>query len=144
MFGHNQQREGPGPLPPPWYAEWDERDRRWVYINPQNGERTFEHPHPNYNGGGGSGGYGGGGYGGGGGGYGGPGRGYEGEQRGYGGGGYGGGYEQPPPHHKDHSGMKYGAMGAVGGLVAGAFAMHEGEKIRKLDRASTCSGQLQY
>lgn len=117
------------PCPPPWFAEWDQRDQRWLYINTQTNERTFEHPHPNYQQGGYGGNY--------------PpqqGGNYPPQQGGYGGGGYGqqsgnfgeGYQQQPPPHKKDHKAMEYGALGAVGGVVAGAFAMHEGEKIREL------------
>ena len=119
FYEPNQGSQRPPPCPPPWYAEWDSRDQRWLYINPQDGERTFEHPHPNYQ----QAGYGGG---------------YPPQQGGYGGGygqrggEYGRDYPQPPaPQHKDHRGLEYGALGAVGGVVAGAFAMHEGEKIRE-------------
>jgi len=160
----------PGPpLPPPWHAEWDQRAQRWLFINPQTGQRTFDHPHPNQQPGYGgppqgyggppqgySGpppGYGGPpqGYGGHPPGYGGPPQGYAGPPQGYGGPpqGYGGpppaaGYgrgsppqQSPPPQqHKDHSGLKYGALGAVAGIAAGAFAMHEGDKIRGSSRHS--------
>lgn len=118
-YPQQQQPQHP-PLPPPWYAEWDQRDQRYIFINPETRERTFEHPHPNYQ----QQGYGGypqqgqGGYGGGA---------YAQEQ-----GGYQEGYQQQAPPQKSHKGLEYGALGAVGGLVAGAFAMHEGEKIRKL------------
>jgi hypothetical protein len=42
-----QQQQSPA-LPPPWLAEWDQRDQRWLFVNPQTGQRTFEHPHPTY------------------------------------------------------------------------------------------------
>ena len=128
--GYNAGYGGPPPppqdLPYPWAAHWDGQAGRYIFINEQTGERTWEHP--GYGGGGygqqpsyGGGGYGGGGYG---------------EPQGYGGyGGGGGGYgEGYPPQeekqHKDHS-MLYGAGGAALGLAGGALMMHEGEKIRE-------------
>jgi hypothetical protein len=128
-----QQSQHP-PLPPPWRSEWDQRDQRYVFINPQTGERTFQFPQQTYPP---QGNYGG----------------YPPQQGGYGGGGYnqqqgnyGGGYGQPqggpqqgapraqppPPQAKDHKAMQYGAIGAVAGLAVGGLAMYEGEKIRKL------------
>ena len=127
-MGYGQS--GPPPCPPPWFAEWDGRDQRWLYINRENGERTFQHPEPSYyQGGGGYGeqrGYGGG---------------YGQQQGGYGGsGGYGqpqggyGGYEQqaPPPEEKKSHGLLYGALGAAGGLLAGGLAVHEADKVGML------------
>ena len=130
MSYHPQQASQNPPLPPPWYAEWDQRDQRWLFVNPETGQRTFNHPHPNYqqNYGGYQQG------------------GYEPQQRGYGQqqysqggygqqGGYGpqqGGYGQqqgyqqaPQQAQKSHKGLEYGALGAVAGVAAGAFAMHE-------------------
>lgn len=118
MSYYPQQQAQHPPLPPPWYAEWDQRDQRYLFINPQTGERTFEHPHPTYQQS-----------------YGQPqynqpppGQ-YEqqqyGQQAGY---GY---QQQQPPKQNSHKGLEYGALGAVGGLVAGAVAMHEGEKIHR-------------
>jgi hypothetical protein len=116
-----QQSQHP-PLPPPWHSEWDQRDQRYVFINPQTGERTFQPPHQNYPPQGNYGGY--------------P------PQQGNYSGGYSqpqGGYQQggppaqpPPPQAKDHKAMQYGAIGAVAGLAVGGLAMYEGEKIRKL------------
>jgi hypothetical protein len=124
MAYYPQQQPQHPPLPPPWRSEWDQRDQRYVFINPQTGERTFQPPHQTYPP---QGNYGG----------------YPPQQGGYGGGGYnqqpvnyGGGYQQgappqqPPP--KDHKAMQYGAIGAVAGLAVGGLAMYEGEKIRKL------------
>lgn len=115
-YPQQQQAQHP-PLPPPWRAEWDQRDNCYIFINPQTNERTFEHPHPNYQ-----------------------------QQGNYGGGyppqaqgNYGGGYGQPQqypqqaaPPKSGHKGLEYGALGAVGGLLVGGLAMHEGEKIRTL------------
>ncbi|KAH0098354.1 hypothetical protein KCU66_g15707, partial [Aureobasidium melanogenum] len=36
--------QGTPQVPPPWRAVWDDRENRWLFINEQNGERTFEHP----------------------------------------------------------------------------------------------------
>jgi hypothetical protein len=128
--GGGGQQGRPQP-PPPWIAEWDSRDNRWLFVNQQTGERTFEFP---------QGGYGGqqsygqqGGYGGQQGGYGGQQGGYGGQQGGYGGqqGNYGGGYAAPPPEqHKSHTGRN-AALGVGAGLVGGALLMHEGEKVGK-------------
>lgn len=43
---HSQhgQQQGPPPVSPPWYAEWDTRDSRWLFVNQQTGERTFTYP----------------------------------------------------------------------------------------------------
>ena len=35
---------GPPQVPPPWIARWDDRDQRWLFINEQTGERTFDFP----------------------------------------------------------------------------------------------------
>ncbi|KAK3625330.1 hypothetical protein LTR56_020495 [Elasticomyces elasticus] len=97
-----------GPPPPPqvqypWRAQWDDRERRYIVVNEQSGERTWEFP-------GGQRGYGGG-------------SSYQSEQleeqRGY------GQQEQPKKSH----GLLYGAMGAAAGLAGGALLMHEGDKI---------------
>ena len=119
-------------------AEWDQRDQRWLFVNPQTGQRTFEHPHPTYQP---QGGYGGG--------Y--PQQGGYPPQGGYGAGyppqqpSYGGGYppQQQPPK-KDHKALEYGALGAVAGVAVGALAMHEGHKIRTFGchPRSTSSGKL--
>lgn len=133
MAYYPQQQPQHPPLPPPWRSEWDQRDQRYVFINPQTGERTFQPPHQTYQPQGNYGGYPPqqGGYGGG----------YNQQQANYGG-GYGqpqGGYQQgahpqqpPPPQARDHKAMQYGAIGAVAGLAVGGLAMYEGEKIRKL------------
>lgn len=124
-YPQQQQAQHP-PLPPPWYAEWDQRDQRYVFINPQTNQRTLEHPHPTYQQQSNYGGYPQ---------HGGSGRGYNQQQQQ---GSYGVGYQQggyqtgAPPHAQNsHQAMEYGALGLVGGVVTGAFAMHEGEKLRK-------------
>ncbi|KAK3062967.1 hypothetical protein LTS18_003020 [Coniosporium uncinatum] len=117
----------PPQVPPPWRAVWDERDQRWLFINEQNGERTFQFPQQGSNYGGGQ--YGGGGYGGPpregyGGGYGGP------SQQGYDSyGGQGDYYENERREKKHGHGMAYGVGGAAVGLAGGALLMHEGEKL---------------
>nr|POF27642.1 hypothetical protein CFP56_71451 [Quercus suber] len=109
---NNNNNSGPPPppqLPHPWRAQWDDRERRYLYIHTETGERTWDFP--------GRGGYGGGGMGG-----------YEqqsttcveederGERRGGGGGGHG---------------LAYGALGALAGLAGGAFLMHEGHEMKE-------------
>lgn len=124
------QQSGPPAVPPPWVARWDEQDRRWLYINEQTGERTFQHPQPAY-----------------------PPQGqypshqyppqgqypsqgqYPPPQSQYPGQGQ---YPSqgrptasaPPAAAKPNHGLAYGAVGVAAGLVGGALLMHEGEKIR--------------
>ena len=43
-YGQSQSSNGPPQVPPPWIAEWDARDNRWLYVNRETGERTFEYP----------------------------------------------------------------------------------------------------
>jgi hypothetical protein len=93
--------DSPPQVPPPWIAEWDNRDNRWIYINRQTGQRTFEHPQQSYGGGG-----------------------YGQQQQ------YGGGYGQEQPQKKDHHGRNMALMG-VAGLAGGALLMHEGENVSK-------------
>lgn len=113
-YGQNQPQSSSGPpqVPYPWVAEWDERDGRWIYINRDNGERTFQHPQPSYGGGGGYGE-----------------RSYE---QGYGGQGYGGQeqreYYEQQPEKKDHT-VRNTVLGAAAGVLGGALLMHEGEKV---------------
>ena len=117
-YGGPQQSYNSGPqgtpqVPPPWRAVWDDRDNRWLFINDQNGERTFEHP-------GRTGGYGGG--------YGssynqGPPQGQY--------GGYEQQQQQPQHQKKNHNGLAYGAMGAAAGLAGGALLMHEGHEVKE-------------
>lgn len=109
LYGQNQGQfnRDPPQVPYPWVSEWDDRDGRWLYINRENGERTFEHPQPSYGGGGNYGE-----------------RGYE---QGYGGQERGDYYEQQP-EKKDHH-IRNTVMGAAGGLLGGALLMHEGEKV---------------
>jgi hypothetical protein len=125
--GHGQQQysaggsqQGPPPVSPPWFAEWDSRDNCWLFVNQQTGERTHTHPRPGY--GQQQGGYGQqqGGYG------------ASSGQYGYGQGGYGnqgGAYQQPQQEHKEGgNGWKYAAAGAAG-VAGGALLMHEGDDI---------------
>lgn len=119
--GYGQR--GPPQVPPPWIAEWDPSQNRYIFINRETGQRTHEFPQQSYGGQGYGSGYGGGGY----------------EQRGQGGygqqGGYGyeqrgqGGYNEPPPQHKSHTGRNV-ALAGIAGLAGGALLMHEGEKVR--------------
>ncbi|RAO71648.1 uncharacterized protein BHQ10_007660 [Talaromyces amestolkiae] len=98
---------GPGGPPPsvprPWIAEWDERERRYFYINQETGQRSWELPY----GGGGA-----------------PGGGYYEEQRGY----EQTSYVQQEQPRSNHN-FAYGAAGVAAGLVGGALLMHEGEEI---------------
>ncbi|KAK3669906.1 hypothetical protein LTR78_010217 [Recurvomyces mirabilis] len=119
---NNSNIPPPPQVPYPWRPHWQEREGRYIFVNEQNGERTWEFP-------GRRGGYetetttttysqqGGGGYG----------RGYGGEER---------VYEQDTYTQRESErrgggghGMMYGAMGAAAGLAGGAFLMHEGGKI---------------
>lgn len=101
--------QGTPQVPPPWRAVWDDRENRWLFINEQNGERTFEHP-------GRTGGYGGG-YG-------------SSYNQGPSQGQYGG-YEQQQPQQKKNHNLAYGAMGAAAGLAGGALLMHEGHEVKE-------------
>lgn len=44
QYGASQTYNGPPPVSPPWVAEWDSRDNRWLYVNRETRERTFEYP----------------------------------------------------------------------------------------------------
>lgn len=133
-----QQNSHP-PLPPGWYSEYDLRERRTVFINQQTGQRSFAFPSSSYQQ---QGGYGQQGYG---------------QQSGYGQQpqeygqqlqGYG---QQPQGYNQqsqgyglspqgyiqtshaaaapnNHKAMEYGGLGALGGVMVGAFGMHEYEK----------------
>jgi hypothetical protein len=128
--GYGQQQQygnQPPPVSPPWFAEWDSRENRWLFVNQQTGERTHNYPGPGY--GQQQGNYGvpqqqGG--------YGGYGQGGSNNQGGYQQQGYGGsGYQQQEQHKSGGNGMKYAAAG-VAGLAGGALLMHEGDNIGKL------------
>ena len=111
-------------VPYPWVAEWDDRDRRWIFINRENGERTFQHPQPSYSGGGG--GYGERSYN----------QDYGGEER--------RGYDEQQPEKKDHH-VRNTVMGAAAGVLGGALLMHEGEKVGEYKIARqplTCADSL--
>ena len=124
MSYYNEQPQsygGPPQVPYPWVAEWDERDRRWIFINRENGERTFQHPQPSYGSGGGS--YGERSYD----------QGYgQQERREY--------YEQEP-EKKDHH-TRNTVMGAAAGLLGGAFLMHEGEKVGECNNTTYASTSI--
>ncbi|KAH6865719.1 hypothetical protein BKA58DRAFT_461684 [Alternaria rosae] len=99
---HSQQ---PPPVSPPWYAEWDQRENRWIFVNQHNGERTYEYPGP----------------------------GYAQQQGNYGAppsqGGYGYGQDGYSNQEKSGgNGWKYAAAG-VAGVAGGALLMHESDKI---------------
>jgi hypothetical protein len=118
--------QGPPPVSPPWHAEWDGRDNRWLFVNQQTGERTFTYPGPGFAQQQGS---------------------YRTPQQGY---GYGqGGYsnqgaynqgsynptnssyqQQEQEKKQGGNGWKYAAAGAAG-VAGGALLMHEGENIRE-------------
>ena len=124
--------QGPPQVPPPWIAEWDGPANRWIFINRETGQRTFEHPY-SQQGGSGYGGYNnqGGGYGGGPqqGGY------YNSSQQPYeraqfAGGGYYEAPAQPPSQKESHTGRNV-ALGAVAGVAGGALLMHEGEELKQ-------------
>jgi hypothetical protein len=116
--------QGPPPVSPPWYAEWDGRENRWLFVNQQNGERTYTYPGPGYAQQQGS--------------YGGPQGGYGYNQGGYSNqGAYNQGsynptnssYEQQEQQKKQGgNGWKYAAAGAAG-VAGGALLMHEGDDI---------------
>jgi hypothetical protein len=110
--------QGPPPVSPPWYAEWDARDNRWLFVNQQTGERTFTYPGPGYAQQQGS--------------YGGPQGGYGYNQGAYNQGSYNptnSSYEQQEHEKKSGgNGWKYAAAG-VAGVAGGALLMHEGEDI---------------
>ncbi|KAF2131015.1 hypothetical protein P153DRAFT_208906 [Dothidotthia symphoricarpi CBS 119687] len=117
----NQSSQGPPPVSPPWVAEWDGRDNRWMFVNQQTGERTYNHPGQGYgqqqqgNSGYGQGG------------------GYQ-QQQGNSGYGQGGGYQQGQQEQKQGgNAWKYAAGGAAG-LAGGALLMHEGEEMNGWDR----------
>ncbi|KAL9109867.1 MAG: hypothetical protein Q9227_005570 [Pyrenula ochraceoflavens] len=110
---HNYDPEsysgGAPQVPPPWRSVWDERDQRWLFINEQTGERTFQSPNMRteyYQGGLTSN-----------------------QQSGY--------YQSNPTpagdqyYEKNHDGLAYGAAGAAAGIAGGAFLMHEGEEARQ-------------
>lgn len=44
QYGQSQSYNGRPQVPAPWVAEWDSRDNRWLYVNRETGERTFEYP----------------------------------------------------------------------------------------------------
>ncbi|KAL6709857.1 hypothetical protein ACN47E_000642 [Coniothyrium glycines] len=116
---HGASSGGPPPVSPPWVAEWDGRDNRWLFLNQQTGERTFTYPGPGYaqqqgNYGGAQGGYGQ-------------------NQGAYGQSAYdphaSNRYEQEQHQKSGGNGWKYAAAGAAG-VAGGALLMHEGEEFK--------------
>ncbi|KAI8931677.1 hypothetical protein NX059_011324 [Plenodomus lindquistii] len=116
--------QGPPPVSPPWYAEWDGRDNCWLFVNQQTGERTFTYPGPGYAQQQGN--------------YGGPQGGYGNNLGGYSNqGAYGqqsynptdSGHQQQEHEKQGGNGWKYAAAG-VAGVAGGALLMHEGEEIK--------------
>lgn len=99
----NERTGGPSQVPYPWRAQWDDREGRYIYLNEQTGERTWEYPSSS---GGGS--------------YGAP----EPGGRDY-------GYEGQEEQKREGGGhgLLYGALGAAAGLAGGAFLAHEAGDI---------------
>jgi len=124
QYGQQQHSShGPPPVSPPWIAEWDSRDNRWLFVNQQTGERTFTYPGPGYAQQQGS--------------YGGPQGGYGNSSGGYSNQGAYGQQSYNPTQSGQHeqqakkqggNGWKYAAAGAAG-VAGGALLMHEGEHI---------------
>lgn len=123
-YYNNSYSSGPPPppqLPPPWIAEWDSRDNRYVFLNRETGERQWNPPQQQYGGNPGyDGGYGGG-YGGSS--YGGPGPANYGDPRTY--------EQEPVREEKKSHGWMGAALGAAAGLAGGAFLMHEGHEVKE-------------
>jgi hypothetical protein len=40
----NQQQQSQPQLPPGWISQWNDRENRYIYINEQTGERSWEVP----------------------------------------------------------------------------------------------------
>jgi len=124
--GQGQQAGGPSqappPVSPPWYAEWDARDNRWLFVNQQTGERTFTYPGPGYAQQQGN--------------YGAPPQGQYGQggynnQGAYNQGSYNPTQQQQQPEKKSGgNGWKYAAAG-VAGVAGGALLMHEGHEMHE-------------
>lgn len=113
-----QQQQGAPQVYPPWRAVWDQEDGRWLYINDQNGERTFEHPshQAGYGAGSNPNNYG---------------QGYS-EQ--YNQGAPQASYSNAPqaaPQKSNHNGLKYGAIGVAAGLAGGFLIDHEAHKVEE-------------
>jgi hypothetical protein len=120
--GYGQPQNHP-PLPPGWRSEYDQRERRTVFINQQTGQRSFDFPHISYpqtigysqQGYGQQAGY----------------QqqpqGYEQQPQGYGQGSY-----QPQQPQNNRKAMEYGGLGAVGGMALGALGVHEWHKRKSM------------
>lgn len=118
-YGQPQGQQSHPPLPPGWYSEYDQRERRTVFINQQTGQRSFDFPQSNYQQ---QGGYGQQAYG--------QQPAYGQQSQGYGqqSQGYGQAGHAAPPPQNSHKAMEYGGLGALGGAMVGALGMHEYDK----------------
>lgn len=134
--GYGGPQQGPPQPPYPWIARWDDRENRYIFINEQTGERSWNFPQ--------QGGYGGS-------------SGYGVGQSSYGGpqGGYGGGYAAPQRGYEQETvieeervkekkghGLAWGLGGAAVGLAGGALLMHEGEEMSELPFSSKSTSSL--
>ncbi|EGP86443.1 uncharacterized protein MYCGRDRAFT_27969, partial [Zymoseptoria tritici IPO323] len=108
--GYNQPPPPPN-VPRPWIAEWDARDQRYIFINQETGQRSWDFPRDEYRGGGGGQNYG-------------SNSGYPPPQQQT-------QYQEAPHEEKKSHGLLYGALGAAAGLAGGAFLMHEGSEAKQ-------------
>jgi hypothetical protein len=97
---------GPPQLAYPWTSEWDYQSNRYIFLNRETGQRTFEYPAQSY-----------------------------GSNQNYASGRSYNQYEErqsspQEPQAKSHTGRNV-ALGAIAGLAGGALLMHEGEKVGK-------------
>lgn len=91
----------PPQLPHPWRAQWDDREARYIYFNPQTGERSVEVPGHRPTG---------------------SSYGLSNDRTLP--------QEEPEEKHGSH-GMLYGGLGAAAGLAGGAFLAHEAGEIQR-------------
>ncbi|EMF12703.1 uncharacterized protein SEPMUDRAFT_45291 [Sphaerulina musiva SO2202] len=107
--GYDSRPPPPRDLPYPWRAEWEPQQNRYIFVNPQNGERTFEYPR------------------------------IGGQGQAHGAsydGGYGGSSSTQEQVHEEKKksgghGWMGAALGAAAGLAGGAFLMHEGHEMKE-------------
>lgn len=97
----NQNRPQP---PPPWIPEFDYQSQRWLFVNQQTGERTWEFPQSRQYGA----------------------QSYTPQPTNN----YGGYDERAQQDQPSHAGRNT-AFAAVGGLLAGGLLMHEGHKVEE-------------